>query len=243
MDCLNHLKAHEIRDYLPGCTSTKMSRPETSKIPVMSKESSEIFSKIHQSIPDTIEKFASVKRLDISATEITATLKNIKNLKEYETINKVGSVLTTVAVAVLLIGIIVTCVTVPLLFPGTVAAFLVPFELGILGGGGSIAGLVGCSIWTHDAFNSVPKAKEKLSTQIDEAKVNHEKLKEYFTVNYKSLKQEIESTLDIKKEASKLISNLKGEDNLKSLLQKDVPNLEQALVQLENLHEFYTQSE
>ncbi len=236
MNSTNYQQVSAVKNFLPDYILTRDN--PTPRIPVMSKQSAEIFSKIRQSIPDSTESFSSVKKLNVSASEITTTVKQIAALKKNETPYKVGSVLGTVAIVVILAVLIAQTVAAAILFSPIVLA------IGACGVGIGVAGLVIGSLAIHVTFTSVPDANKKLSTQVQETKDNHEKLKAYFTDNYKALKNEIVTSIERKNQDLELMVDSQEDHSAKKKqLNDEVATLEQAHVELKNLHRFYNTPE
>ncbi len=236
MNSTNYQQVSAVKNFLPDYILTRDN--PTPRIPVMSKQSAEIFSKIRQSIPDTTESFSSVKKLNVSASELTTTVKQIAVLKQNETLTKVGSVLITLTTAMGLTAAIVGT-AVGIIFGAPIALLLSPILLGSL-----VTILVLSSLLIHKAFSMVPDANKKLSTQVQETKDNHEKLKAYFTDNYKALKNEIVTSIERKNQDLELMVDLQEDHSAKKKqLNDEVATLEQAHVELKNLHRFYNTPE
>lgn len=233
---------------LPGYTTpTEMCREEL-KNPTMSKKSAEIYSNIRQYIPNTTKNFSSVKNLEVRATEIKARSDGIVEFKKHETLYKVGSiialaVLVTLAVATVLAFIYFSMACPPGLaglVPG-IKCFLVWYPVNCISFlcAGGACGLV------YDAFNCVPDAQKKLSEKVDGIKVDHQKLKSYFTANYITIKQEIETSIEIRNKFLGAMTGKEGADvgKLKVQYTAELRNFEKALNQLEDLHNYYTRAD
>ncbi len=237
MNSTNYQQVAAVKDFLPDYILTRDN--PTPRIPVLSNQSAEIFSKIRQSIPDTTEPFSSIKRLDVSAKEITGKVKEIKELKKHETLHKVGSILATMTTSVLLSAALAGTLFTAILLTNPLAALL-------LGSCGIPIAMVLISLsccWNVVAFENISGSKEQLSAQVQETKVNHEKLKNYFTFNYKAIKNEIVDSIERKNHDLELLLSVKEDFSAKKMqLNNEVTTLQLARVQLKNLHRFYNPS-
>ncbi len=235
MDCSN-LDVREITDYLPNCSI------ETVNVPVMSSKSAEIFSKIYATLPDSTESLLSLQTIDKSAIDITAKVQKVRELQKHETGDKVLSVLSIIGTVVLIAAVVAICVAVPLLLGAPAAAGITALT-GTIGYWVSLFALIGSGLFVRSAFNHLPEARKDLKVSIDLAKVNHEKLKNYFNTNYETLKSEIIKSIDHKNNDLEIMTEMHQKfDNIQKELVRDAEDLETALIQLKNLHHFYKKS-
>ncbi|MBA3237680.1 MAG: hypothetical protein H0T62_04925 [Parachlamydiaceae bacterium] len=228
MDVSKNINVLGIIDYLPECITSK-GNTILSSVPVLSEKAAKIFSTIHKNIPDTEEEFLSVKSLDKSIKKITNSVTNLNKLKLNETVFKALSItLILVSLVALTVGIVALFVFVlpPVLLFSIAYLDVIP-----------LVGVFVGALLTLGSFNLVPSAEEKISLLADKAKVNHQKLKNYFTCNYRTLKENLVKNIELKNQHLELILEL-GEDEKKAI-ENERANLEEVLAELKSLHKFY----
>lgn len=236
MESTNNFDVSQIRDYLPNPSATS-SKPE---VPVMSNQTAAIFAKISPTIPNSKEEFLKVKSLDKSAVDITAKVAKVNGIQKKDKLHKTLAVLALVGSVILLAAVITTVAVAVILFPNTLIAILVPILVGEIGGIGAIAALIVSIFLMVDNFTRLPTAQKELKASVDLANVNHEKLKNYFNQNFTTMHKNIKETIFHKNQDFEKLTDFHDVflDQREKLL-KDAEELEQALVQLENLHQFY----
>ncbi len=236
MESTNNFDVSQIRDYLPKPCVTSW-EPE---VPVMSNQTAAIFAKNFPTIPNSKEEFLKVKPLDKSAVDITAKVAKVKEVQKNDNKNKTLAVLALVGSVILVAAVITTVVVVVILFPNTFIGIFVPIIVGEVGGLAGLSALIGSIFLMVYTFAKLPTAQKELKASVDLANVNHEKLKNYFNENYTTMHRNIKETIFHKNQDFEKLTDLHEvfSDQSEKLL-KDAEELEQALVQLENLHQFY----
>ncbi len=236
MESTNNFDVSQIRDYLPNPYATS-SKPE---VPVMSNQTAAIFAKNFPTIPNSKEEFLKVKPLDKSAVDITAKVAKVKEVQKNDNKNITLAVLALVGSVILVVAVITTVAVVAILFPYSLIGLIIPQAVGIGGGGVSLNFLIFSIFLMLDTFAKLPTAQKELKASVDLANVNHEKLKNYFNENYTMIHKNIKETIFHKNQDFEKLTDFHDvfSDHREKLL-KDTEELEQALVQLENLHQFY----
>lgn len=233
MDASNNINVLGIIDYLPECIISK-GNTTLSSVPVLSEKAAKIFSMIQKYIPDTKEEFLKVKSLDKSIKKITNAVTELKKRKLDENAFKALSVTATLVSLVLLVAVTVTIVTLCVLQPAVFYLAVACSPTAIF----PLFTLIFGAMFTWISFKSVPLAEKKISLIADKAKVNHQKLKNYFTCNnYRTLKENLVKNIELKNQHLELIFEL-GEDE-KMSIENEKASLEEVLAELKCLHKFY----
>ncbi len=211
--------------------------PIKSEVPIFSIASAKIFNEI-QPVP-------KIKSLDRSIKDLGGLMTEMEESKDKEaTWKKIGIVALTVGIMAVCVVAIAT--TILLGAPAMPLFIWVPLlALNIVG---TIIEAGCCSIFIGDTFFSVSRTQKKISAKSEQIGSDHVKLQTYFNVNYKDLKKKLDSKLEetnlqLETLALVAVKTTEQERSNHTRIKQDAAEkslqLEQALVELENLHNFY----
>lgn len=260
----NYINVEDVKHHLPINIKLNKTHP---KVPVISDSTMELFSKIQPCLPNSNISIKTVTPLNKSASDLKEASKRLDEAKKTATLHKCLSLLSIAAWVTVVAAVVLAAVFInPLI--GMIGGVLVSFvgcASGVIlhdylskindrnrgrehhefGEFDVILGTIslGLSVPIHyavHAFHQVPNLEERISSLGNEAKKNHEKVKEYLSENYDLLHKALSQDLEDKKNDLHSLNKIKTPmEAQKDEIKAEVSKLTISLEQLEVAKAFY----